>query len=832
MSRHYFRTSILSAVCVTVLLSCTPIFAQTGPGKALSFSGDGSYVWANRPVTNDFTIEFWFQSSQVAGGEGQWWQGMGLVDGEVAGAANDFGVSLGNGKVLFGMGNADTTIRSDVVADGVWHHVAATREQSSGAMVLYVDGTQVASGSGSTESRDASDQIRIGSIQTGNNFYNGLIDEIRIWDVARSQTQIRSNQFQSLTGSEAGLVAYWRCDDGSGTTLTDSTGHGDDGTLVDNPTWVLSTVPLGGTSNAPSVHTGPAINIGGTNATLTATVNPGNLGTAVWFEWGTTSAYGSTTATNILAATNLILDVSTYLPGLSSRQTYHYRVVATNSDGLTRGLDQVFYISQFLGFASRAEGPAAGMDSVVVGYAGDWAATTGASWLHLSATNGTGSTNLVYTLDVNPGNTRTGTITVAGQTLSVVQAGAGYVLAAPLTTLVSCGSISVTVDDAGNVYFGEEYYASDWVNAIGVWNMTNQTVTTLIPGSRAFSIAVDHVGHLFIADVNSDVINEWNIASQALTTLNSGLGASFGVTVDDAGNVYMASASYDVIEKWDAATQTFSTPVSGGYLFGTAVDAAGDLYAVDQSDLTIKEWTAQGQYLGTLVSGLNNPYSMAVDGAGNVYVADDFNYMIKERSAVDQSTNTLASGLDSPCGVAVDAAGNVYIADYSAVREKPRAFVNATPVAEGANAGRDALPPVLPVTENLTGPFAPYSDQDWLTITGVSNGVVSFSITTNTTYDSRTANITVLGQTIPVTQAPMPTAPVFGAAFRMSTTFQLQFAGTSNSAYVVLSTTNLLVPLSDWQRLAPIVEITPGVYQFTDTGLPASRQRYYRLQWP
>jgi hypothetical protein len=88
----------------------------------------------------------------------------------------------------------------------------------------------------------------------------------------------------------------------------------------------------------------------------------------------------------------------------------------------------------------------------------------------------------------------------------------------------------------------------------------------------------------------------------------------------------------------------------------------------------------------------------------------------------------------------------------------------------------------------------------------------------------------VLGQPISVTQAPMPTAPVFGAAFRMSATFQLQFNGTSNSAYVVLSTTNLLVP--DWQPLAPIVEIAPGVYQFTDTGLPASHQRYYRLQWP
>ena len=70
-----------------------------------------------------------------------------------------------------------------------------------------------------------------------------------------------------------------------------------------------------------------------------------------------------------------------------------------------------------------------------------WTATANAAWLHLSPANqsGTGSTNVVFSFDANPGATRTGTLTIAGQTLTVTQAGSTYVAADPVTTLVSSG---------------------------------------------------------------------------------------------------------------------------------------------------------------------------------------------------------------------------------------------------------------------------------------------------------------------------------------------------------------------------------------------------------
>ena len=84
------------------------------------------------------------------------------------------------------------------------------------------------------------------------------------------------------------------------------------------------------------------------------------------------------------------------------------------------------------------EGPAAGSDSDVVTFAGPWTATANASWLHTTA-GGSGNGLATFTFDANTGATRTGTLTIAGETLTVTQAGSGYVAANALTTLVSSG---------------------------------------------------------------------------------------------------------------------------------------------------------------------------------------------------------------------------------------------------------------------------------------------------------------------------------------------------------------------------------------------------------
>src|SRR5262249_54533440 len=149
--------------------------------------------------------------------------------------------------------------------------------------------------------------------------------------------------------------------------------------------------------------------------------------------------------------------------------------------------------------------------------------------------------------------------------------------------------------------------------------------------------------------------------------------------------------------------------------------------------------------LSTVVSsGLNGPESVAVDGTGDVLISDSLNNAVKEWHAATGTVSTLVSGVYGPGGVAVDGPGDVFISDSNNnVKELPRAFVPGGTVTEAAAAGSDALLPVLPATQLLTGPFAPSSDQSWLTIDRVANGVVHFSFTQNT-GTSRTAHLSML----------------------------------------------------------------------------------------
>src|SRR5262249_49853883 len=128
-----------------------------------------------------------------------------------------------------------------------------------------------------------------------------------------------------------------------------------------------------------------------------------------------------------------------------------------------------------LGTTAVVEGPAAGSDSVVVAARRAWAATANASWLHTSS-SGTGSGLATFTFDANPGATRSGTLTIAGQTLTVTQAGRTYVPVNPLTTLVSGlpTPSGVAVDGSGNVYI------ADSVNGVvREGNAATQTGSTL-----------------------------------------------------------------------------------------------------------------------------------------------------------------------------------------------------------------------------------------------------------------------------------------------------------------------------------------------------------------
>lgn len=187
--------------------------------NSLNFDGSNDAAIIPKSVTSDFTIEFWMKTTQTGGGSAgsQWYSGTGLVDAEVGGVTTDFGITMTGNRAAFGIGQPDVTITStSAVNTGSWVHIAATWKQSTGAMVLYVNGAQEATGTGGTSLRSAPTRIALGMIQTNGNFYNGFLDEVRIWNTVRTATEIANNMNREVNpASETNLIAQYTFNNGA-----------------------------------------------------------------------------------------------------------------------------------------------------------------------------------------------------------------------------------------------------------------------------------------------------------------------------------------------------------------------------------------------------------------------------------------------------------------------------------------------------------------------------------------------------------------------------------------------------------------------------------------
>ena len=162
---------------------------------AAQFNGKDAYVGIPKPVGSKFSIAMWVRTSD-AGGSGRWYAGKGLVDGETRENAADFGTALNAGKFSLGIGNPDTTLTSTIpINDGVWHHVVATRNSTTGIMQVFVDGVLNNSKNGPKGPRTATRNLRIGSIQTGcgAGFFKGAIDQVQIYDYVLTPSEVAYN---------------------------------------------------------------------------------------------------------------------------------------------------------------------------------------------------------------------------------------------------------------------------------------------------------------------------------------------------------------------------------------------------------------------------------------------------------------------------------------------------------------------------------------------------------------------------------------------------------------------------------------------------------------
>lgn len=264
-----------STAIETASINVTPAPSGTAPtvagASALDFGGTNSYVDVGDPGasaddldlgTGDLTVEAWF-----------FWDGAGTGDQMIAskynqtGSKEGYSISLSDSELVVrvnvngGSADVDTAASSiAMVGSPGWYHVAMVIDQEAGdggsTITGYLNGSSAGwtAGHGSVTDdtftrdgagTDTNKSFMIGAVDNGPNqtmYFDSQIADVRVWDSARSQTEIADNMARTLNGDESGLVGNWWLDEGAGTTASNSVAGGADGTIGGGPSWESTTV--------------------------------------------------------------------------------------------------------------------------------------------------------------------------------------------------------------------------------------------------------------------------------------------------------------------------------------------------------------------------------------------------------------------------------------------------------------------------------------------------------------------------------------------------------------------------------------------------------------
>ncbi|MEO8138479.1 MAG: alpha/beta fold hydrolase [Gemmatimonadota bacterium] len=220
--------------------------------SALHLDGSSGYVTVPVSGSSVFdvqrtTVEAWFKlASNVGFSQARIINRQSSQGGGESWGVEVFGAGYGGntvaGNVLnFHSGNCTNNLSvtgATALQPGTWYHVAA--ENDGTTLRIYLNGQFEASvASLGTMCAQPGTPVTIGKTGPNSQFYfPGDIDDVRIWDGARSQTEIQQNMRTRLTGFESGLVGYWRFDEGVGATAFDATVQGNSGTLQTGASWV------------------------------------------------------------------------------------------------------------------------------------------------------------------------------------------------------------------------------------------------------------------------------------------------------------------------------------------------------------------------------------------------------------------------------------------------------------------------------------------------------------------------------------------------------------------------------------------------------------------
>lgn len=192
-------------------------------GRAAAFNGKDQYLKLSSGSscvvdnTMDYTIETWFKADEtqptatiISNGRG---------DGEeMGGSLNLFALNLEEGRLVF-HNNGVRVACDGSYADNDWHHVAVAVNRTSGRAQIYVDGKLNTYFEAADLGGIAAAYIHLGARvwtpadnlqqEKADNFFKGEIDEVRVWNLYKSETLVENGNSNRLDGAEKGLLAYY-----------------------------------------------------------------------------------------------------------------------------------------------------------------------------------------------------------------------------------------------------------------------------------------------------------------------------------------------------------------------------------------------------------------------------------------------------------------------------------------------------------------------------------------------------------------------------------------------------------------------------------------------
>lgn len=208
--------------------------------SSLSFNGSNQYASLGSGTYYEYTtgtVEAWIKTTSNNAN----WQGI------VNKLGSWYGLYLYGNVIVFWNSSTSSNVTTSVtVNDGNWHHVALSFQTGvTNGFNIYIDGVLNTSFTYNSYTTSANSFI-IGSgmpYGSGQNF-SGNIDEVRIWNIALTATQIAAYYNVRISPTTPGLTGYWYMDEGSGTTLNNAVSGGPAFTLYNSPTFSSNVSPV------------------------------------------------------------------------------------------------------------------------------------------------------------------------------------------------------------------------------------------------------------------------------------------------------------------------------------------------------------------------------------------------------------------------------------------------------------------------------------------------------------------------------------------------------------------------------------------------------------